>query len=236
MFDKSLTKNRKGNAVKAVILYLNEEKPFAEYSQLLPLISQERRERIARMAVNGDKVRSLFAELLIRYQASEQLGADFNLLEFGKNEFGKPFIIGESGYDFSVSHSGKAVAFAGADSARVGFDVERIRRRKSGVLGRFFAENEIKFIEESETPDEAFFEIWTKKEAYSKMLGKGLAAGFNLFDVTGNALGCKFFTKITNGYAFSVCTEEISASPEIEEVTEDKFLQKLLERLNFTLY
>lgn len=236
MFDKSLTINRKESAVKAVILYLNEEKPLAEYSQLLPLISQERRERIARMAVNGDKVRSLFAELLIRYEASEQLGADFDSLEFGKNEFGKPFIIGESGYDFSVSHSGKAVAFAGANSARVGLDVERIRRRKSGVSERFFAENEIKFIEESKTPDEAFFEIWTKKEAYSKMLGKGLAAGFNSFDVTGKALDCEFFTKITNGYAFSVCTEEISVSPEIEEVPEDKFLQKLSERLNFTLY
>ncbi len=221
--------------MKAVILYLNEEKPFAEYSQLLPLISQERRERIARMAVNGDKVRSLFAELLIRYEASEQLGADFDSLEFGKNEFGKPFIIGENGYDFSVSHSGKAAAFAGADSARVGVDVERIRRRKSGISKRFFAENEIKFIEKSETPDEAFFEIWTRKEAYSKMLGKGLAAGFNSFDVTGNELGCEFLTKITNGYAFSVCAEKNSALPDIEEMSEDKFLQKLSERLNFTL-
>lgn len=226
--------------MKTVILYLNEEKPFTEYSQLLPLISQERQERIARMAVNGDKIRSLFAELLIRYEVSEQLGADFNLLEFGKNEFGKPFIIGESGYDFSVSHSGKAVAFAGENAdvgiTRVGVDIERIRRRKSGFSERFFAENEIKFIEESETPDEAFFEIWTKKEAYSKMLGKGLAAGFGSFDVTGNDLDCKFFTKITNGYAFSVCEEKISALPETEELSEEDFLQKLAERLNFTLY
>lgn len=221
--------------MKVVILYLNEEKPFAEYSQLLPLISQERQERIAKMAVNGDKIRSLFAELLIRYEVSEQLGADFNLLEFGKNEFGKPFIIGKNGYDFSVSHSARAVAFAGV-SSRVGVDIERIRRRKSGFSKRFFAENEIKFIEESETPDEAFFEIWTKKEAYSKMLGKGLAAGFSSFDVTGNALDCKFFTKITNDYAFSVCEEKISALPETEELSEEKFLQKLAECLNFTLY
>lgn len=221
--------------MKAVILYLNEEKPFAEYSQLLPIISQERQERIARMAVNGDKIRSLFAELLIRYEASEQLGADFNLLEFGKNEFGKPFVIGADGYDFSVSHSARAVAFAGV-SSRVGVDIERIRRRKSGFSERFFAENEIKFIEESETPDEAFFEIWTKKEAYSKMLGKGLAAGFSSFDVTGNGLDCEFFTKMTNGYAFSVCEEKISALPETEELSEEDFLQKLAECLNFTLY
>ena len=105
---------------------------------------------------------------------------------------------------------------------------------KNAVSERFFAENEIKFIEESENPDEAFFEIWTKKEAYSKMLGKGLAAGFNSFDVTGNALGCKFYTKRTNGYAFSLCAEEISALPEIGEMSEGEFLQKLSECLNFT--
>ena len=221
--------------MKTVILYLDEEKTFTEYSQLLPLISQERQERIARMAVNGDKIRSLFAELLIRYEVSEQLGTDFNLLEFGKNEFGKPFVIGADGCDFSVSHSVRAVAFACVSSC-VGVDIERIRRRKCGISERFFVENEIKFIEESENPDEAFFEIWTKKEAYSKMLGKGLAAGFGSFDVTGNGLDCKFFTKITNGYAFSVCEDKISALPETEELSEEDFLQKLAERLNFTLY
>lgn len=226
--------------MKAVILFLDGKKPFAEYSSLLPLISEERCERIAQMSANGDRVRSLFAELLIRYEASEQLGADFNLLRFEKNEFGKPFIIGRSGYDFSVSHSGNAVAFAGKSAAHigetcVGVDIERIRQRKSAVSGRFFAENEIKFIEESESPDEAFFEIWTKKEAYSKMLGKGLAAGFGSFDVTGGELGCDFYTKITNGYAFSVCTEEIPASPKVTEISEAEFLQKLEERLNFTL-
>lgn len=227
--------------MKAVILYVNEEKPFEEYSQLLPLISQERRERIARMAVNGDKVRSLFAELLIRYEASEQLGVDFDSFRFGKNEFGKPFVVGQSDYDFSVSHSGNAVAFAGVNAAhvgrvRIGLDVERIRHRKNGISERFFAENEIRFIEKSETPDEAFFEIWTKKEAYSKMLGKGLAAGFSSFDVTEGKLNCDFYTKITNGYAFSVCAEKISASLKIEELSEEKFLQKLAECLNFTLF
>ena len=68
------------------------------------------------------------------------------------------------------------------------------------------------------------------------MLGKGLAAGFGSFDVTGNGLGCEFFTKITNGYAFSVCEEKISALPETEELSDENFLQKLAERLNFTLY
>ena len=117
--------------MKAVILFLDGKKPFAEYSRLLPLISEERCERIAQMSSNGDRVRSLFAELLIRYEASEQLGADFNSLRFEKNEFGKPFIIGRSGYDFSVSHSGNAVAFAGKSNVGKSSLINGLMNRKS---------------------------------------------------------------------------------------------------------
>ena len=221
--------------MEAAIIFLDEKKPFSEYTFLLPLISEERRDRIARMAADGDKLRSLFAELLIRYEISEKLDADFKKLEFEKNEFGKPFLVGQDGYDFSVSHSAGAVAFAGGNFA-VGADIERIRPRKRLISERFFAKNEIDFIEKSENSDEAFFEIWTKKEAYSKMLGKGLAAGFNSFDVTGGVLGCEFYTEIKYGYVFSVCSGEKLFLPSVTEMTEDEFLQKLSERLDFTLY
>lgn len=221
--------------MEAVILFLGEEKPFSEYSFLLPFISRERRERIDRTAQNGDRVRSLFAELLIRYEASEQLGADFRSLEIAKGEYGKPYIVGaDNGYDFSVSHSAQAVAFAGG-LARVGADIELIRRRKKGITERFFAENEVRYIERSTNSDEAFFEIWTKKEAYSKMLGKGLAAGFRSFDVTSGELDCDFYTKTTNGYAFSICSEKKLTMLNCSEMSETEFIEKLSERLDFTL-
>lgn len=221
--------------MEAAVIFLGEEKPFSEYSRLLPFISEERRERIERMAVNGDKIRSLFAELLIRYEAFGQLGVNFKEPKIEKNAFGKPFIAGLGGYDFSVSHSDRAVAFAGGFSA-VGADIERIRPRKNSVSKRFFTENEMNFIEKSEDRDEAFFEIWTKKEAYSKMLGKGLAAGFNSFDVTDGSLDCKFQTQIMREYIFSVCLEQSEdIQPKITEISEDIFLQRLSECLNFTI-
>lgn len=216
--------------MRSVILFLDEEKPFAEYGYLLPLISEERRERIERMAVNGDKVRSLFSELLMRCEASEQLGVGFNELIFDKGEFGKPYIVGADGYDFSVSHSGQAIAFAGGFSA-VGADIELIKRRRNRASQRFFSDNEVRFIEQSANSDEAFFEIWTKKEAYSKMLGKGLSLGFRSFDVTVTELKGLFYSTTTHGYAFSVCSEEIEALQSITEITESEFLQKF----NFTL-
>lgn len=221
--------------MRSVILFLDKEKPLAEYGYLLPLISEERRERIERMAVNGDKVRSLFAELLMRYEASEQLGVDFNELVFDKGEFGKPFIVGAKDYDFSVSHSALAIAFAGGFSA-VGADIELIKQRKSTVTERFFSVNEVKYIKQSGNTDDAFFEIWTKKEAYSKMLGKGLAAGFRSFDVIGGELDCTFYTAVSHGYAFSVCSKDAALLHKPAEFTEEMFLKKLSEKVDFTIY
>lgn len=214
----------------SVILFLDEEKPFAEYRYLLPLISEERRERIEGMAVNGDKIRLLFSELLMRCEASEQLGVDFNEFIFDKGEFGKPYIVGADGYDFSVSHSGQAIAFAGGFSA-VGADIELIKRRRNRVSQRFFSENEVRFIEQSANSDEAFFEIWTKKEAYSKMLGKGLSLGFRSFDVTDENLECSFFTKRIDGYVFSICSKENFDLLKFSEITETEIIENLSEWL-----
>ncbi|MGN0552618.1 MAG: 4'-phosphopantetheinyl transferase family protein [Oscillospiraceae bacterium] len=216
--------------MKGVILFLDEEKPFSEYSRYLPLVSEKRRERIARMAKDGDRKRSLFAELLIRDMASKQLRTVPEKLEIKNGEYGKPFIADHDDYDFSVSHSAGAVAFADGFSA-VGVDIELIRPRKVNASERFFAANELEFIKTHGNSDEAFFEIWTKKEAYSKMLGKGLAAGFGSFDVTDESLGCGFFTKIIDGYAFSVCSRENLDLLKFAEMTETDLIERLSEWL-----
>lgn len=216
--------------MEAVILFFDDKKPFEEYSRYLPLVSERRRERVSRIVRDADKLRSLFAELLIREMASRQLGTAPEKLDIAVGKYGKPFITGFEGYDFSVSHSGGAIAFAGGFSA-VGVDIEQIRPRKTRLSGRFLASGEFRFIKAHDDLDETFFEVWTKKEAYSKMLGKGLAAGFGSFDVTDENLGCSFFTQKMNGYVFSVCSEENFDLLKFAEMTETEFIEKLSERL-----
>lgn len=216
--------------MEAVILFFDDKKPFEEYSRYLPLVSEKRRKRISLIVKDADKLRSLFAEVLIREMASRQLGTAPEKLDIAVGKYGKPFITGFEGYDFSVSHSGGAVAFAGGFSA-VGADIELLRPRRVNASERFFAANELEFIKSHGNTDEAFFEIWTKKEAYSKMLGKGLAAGFGSFDVTDENIGCSFFKQKMNGYVFSVCSEENFDLLKFAEMTETEFIEKLSERL-----
>lgn len=84
---------------------------------------------------------------------------------------GKPYA--DADVHFSVSHSGSYFVCIIADCP-VGIDVQE-KRKTSGskIAGRYFTESEQEYIEEH--GEDGFFRLWTRKEAYSKLTGDGLA-------------------------------------------------------------
>ncbi|GHS99545.1 hypothetical protein AGMMS50276_23380 [Synergistales bacterium] len=136
-----------------------EEKIFAFSPERARGLSAFRREK--------DRLRSLAAGLLLR----EILGASKILY----GEHGKPYVPG--GPHFNVSHSGDRVALA-VDEAPVGVDIEEHVEDDYRALARTaFHENELIFLEDVPVSAlaQAFFDIWTLKESYLKMLGSGLS-------------------------------------------------------------
>lgn len=100
-------------------------------------------------------------------------------LRFRYGPQGKPYLPG--GPSFNVSHSGDVLVVAIAEKGRVGVDVERVRpvRRMARVAARRFAPAERAWMAatgDGASDDEAFFRVWTRKEAFAKALGRGLAA------------------------------------------------------------
>lgn len=83
---------------------------------------------------------------------------------------GKPYFPKEAHLFFNLSHAGVYVCCCMAD-APVGIDVECIRQRKESVIKRCFTSEEAKLAKES---DKCFTEIWTQKEALSKLTGEGI--------------------------------------------------------------
>mgnify|MGYP006390802065 CR=1 FL=1 len=68
-----------------------------------------------------------------------------------------------------------------------------------------FCEDEYTYVTQNASPT-AFFEVWTKKEAYLKYLGEGLHAELNSFSVFKTDTPIKTFK---NGdYIISVCGTE----------------------------
>ena len=106
-------------------------------------------------------------------------------------ERGKPELDGPhraAGVWFNVAHSGRLGCIAITTEGPVGVDVERIRPdvATSGLAERFFSAPEVAALRRLSAPaqERAFFECWTRKEAYIKALGTGLAERLDRFAVS----------------------------------------------------
>lgn len=93
---------------------------------------------------------------------------------------GKPFAAHAGAPQFSVSHSDEIALLAFGHGQMIGVDVERLRQipERSAIAKQFFSSQECKHLlslPEKER-NRAFLTCWTRKEAYFKATGEGLAA------------------------------------------------------------
>lgn len=90
---------------------------------------------------------------------------------------GKPYLADYS-FQFNLSHS-DAYVFCGVSEQEIGVDIQRIQSgEKLHLAKRFFSAGECQILEDcedEETRNQMFFRMWTRKEAYGKLTGKGLA-------------------------------------------------------------
>ena len=97
-----------------------------------------------------------------------------------RDENGKPRFDAPTAPHFSLCHASDwAVALLGdARSGRVGIDMEPLRSYPSAkrVANRFFTREELVAFKTAGQSEDAFFRLWTKKEADAKLTGKGLLA------------------------------------------------------------
>ena len=103
------------------------------------------------------------------------------------SEYNKPFLPNKN-IRFNLSHSQEMVLFAFCPTADIGIDLERIRdiEDAEGIAARFFAATEFARFETVpvEERNEAFFNCWTRKEAFIKAVGEGLSYPLANFDVS----------------------------------------------------
>lgn len=181
------------------ILQLEGEN-FQDYSKYIPLLPLERRDRIAQYRSEKSKLVSLAAGLLLQNRLSHYGISDFTLRY---NSHGKPYSI--KGPFFSISHSGDLVCCA-VHSDEIGLDVEIISRARINVAQRSFSIAEMDKLQSQNNSPSEFCRIWTRKEAYLKYLGCGIAKplkGFCTFAPKTDALLQCF--RIEN-YWLTVCS------------------------------
>lgn len=158
--------------------------------QLGTLLSSDERARAGRFHFVRDRRRFTAARGLLRMILGRYLGVDPREVEFSYGKHGKPALSRRFGSDFrfNTSHAGGLALFGLTRSAELGVDLEAIRPLPDAeqLAERFFSVREVAGLRAVPPArrSESFFNCWTRKEAYVKALGSGLAHPLDRFEVS----------------------------------------------------
>lgn len=200
-------------------------------SELMKLVSHEKKEKLLKFKLDIDRKLSLYSELLVRYQACRELNILNKDIVFVKNKNEKPFLLNHSKFHFNISHTRNAIVVAFLNS-EIGIDIESIKPLDLKIAKRFFTSSEQDYIISHDNPDYAFYEVWTKKEAYIKYIGTGLSTPLKSFNVMNDKIRSILHTYVTKKYIVSTCYKGLSISaPKITELSEVK-LQRLINTMS----
>jgi 4'-phosphopantetheinyl transferase len=144
-------------------------------------LSQDELERAARFHFQRDRDRFIARRGLLRELLGLELQTAPRCLVFSAGPFGKPALetpVQDRPLHFSLAHSNDIAVFAVSREAAVGVDVELVRELPdlSGLVPTVFSSRER--LQWQSLPEsqrlQAFFDVWTRKEAFLKGTGQGL--------------------------------------------------------------
>jgi len=157
-----------------------------EAEAFVSLLSPAERDRAERFHFADHRRRYEIGHGALRRILGGYLGTDPAALDFDTGPRGKPYLLGEGPF-FNLSHSGK-LALIGVGAVELGLDCEKVRRLGSyyQIAEKHFSSCEFGVLGDLPEADRllAFYRCWTRKEAYIKALGEGLAMSLDSFDVS----------------------------------------------------
>lgn len=163
--------------------------PTPTQARLLETLSADERQRAERFVFDVHRRRFIAARGLLRERIGALLGAAPGALRFEYGAAGKPCLAWpKTTLRFNLSHSGDRAVLAFSGDFELGVDIERARDDidHTAISERFFSPAECLALEREpvERRSRAFFEIWTRKEAFVKARGGGLTIALDSFDVS----------------------------------------------------
>lgn len=223
------------SVIKTYIINTRQYEDEAAFITAVESVSPYRRQKIALLKNMKDKMRSLAAAIALD-AALKEYGLEERTMEYDVGEQGKPYFRYNPEIHFSLSHSGDyAICSIGAHET--GNDIEHIKSGRERVAKRFFATEELDWIYETQDPrerDNRIFRIWTMKESFLKVTGRGMSLSLkdftimisdnestnirqNLNDIT---YGIKEYTipetlPESDEYKIAVCSEAKTFAPEL---------------------
>jgi len=163
----------------------------AKLKHLYPLLSPAEKERSERFKHFKHRKNYIASHGFLHTVLGYYIDTPAIEIEFSHGEHGKPSIVTEQNPDniqFNLSHSGSLAILAVCKNNQLGIDIECTNRKAdwAGIARRFFTETEQKlfFQLEEDLQEDAFYKIWTRKEAHMKVTGQGLSLAPTQFEIS----------------------------------------------------
>jgi 4'-phosphopantetheinyl transferase len=168
------------------VWHLNLERHALSDYELASRLSAEERRRAARFRFQNAKKQFVVGRGVLRTILGFYLNVEPNLIEFYYGAHGKPYVeqgYGGDAFQFSLAHSHGLVLYAFTRGRRLGIDIEFVRELPGTmhVVDTCFSKREAETgaVTRNEGVS-AFFDSWTRQEAYVKAIGTGFADSFQL--------------------------------------------------------
>ena len=162
----------------------------SELKELRALLVHDELTRAARFHFNRDRDHFIAARGTLRRILGEYLDLDPSRVCLSYSSYGKPALAGSHAWHplrFNLAHSHELALFAFTNHREIGVDVEHVRAEAvdETVAANYFSPDEAATLRSLSSAErvEAFFNCWTRKEAFIKARGQGLSFPLAQFDV-----------------------------------------------------
>lgn len=155
------------------------------------ILVARRKQRAERYHFPQHKRRYIAAKGNLRRLLARYLKIPAEQILFYFNAHGKPLLSPEEEHQsihFNSSDSHELAIYAFTLSAPIGIDLEWMKKsiEAQSLAERFFSNTESQALAliEMENKEQAFYKLWTRKEAFIKAIGEGLSFPLKEFEVS----------------------------------------------------
>lgn len=142
-----------------------------EYQIFYNSLTKNDKLRIDKIVNKNKQKQFILSRIILKNILKDKYNINYQDVIIKYNKYDKPTI---DNIYFNISHSHDYVIVA-TSNKEIGIDIEKIRKVNLNIAKRFCTDNEYAYILNSNNKYYHFWQIYTLKEAYFKMIGQDLA-------------------------------------------------------------